>query len=162
VIGDAISIRTEVVASDAARIRALAIAAGNFNTAEVEIAEELVRERVARGDDSGYHFVIAERAQKLLGYACYGPIPGTMARYDLYWVVVGPDAQRQGLGRDLVARVECAIRVAGGTRLYVDTSTSNPYAAARALYASLGYCTEAILRDFYADGDDKVVFLKLL
>lgn len=161
-ISDAISFRTEVAGADAARIRALVIAAGNFNAAEIEIAEELVRERVARGDDSGYHFVVAESAGTLVGYACYGPIPGASGRYDLYWVVVGPATRRQGLGRDLIRRVERAIRTAGGTRLYVDTSTSAPYAAARALYCRLGYGIEATLSDFYADGDDKIIFLKQL
>ncbi len=42
---------------------------------EASIAEELVYERMAKGEASGYFFLFAEEAGRLLGYTCFGPIP---------------------------------------------------------------------------------------
>jgi ribosomal protein S18 acetylase RimI-like enzyme len=154
--------RYEVEADDPARIRAMVLAAANFSPAEVDIAEELARERLARGAASGYEFVFAEDGDALLGYACFGPIPGTRHRFDLYWIAVLPDAQRSGIGAALLNAAERAMRDAGGARVYVDTSTSVAYAPARGFYARMGYARAAELTDFYADGDGKVVFVKTL
>ena len=157
-----ISFRSQLRAADVERIRELVIAAANFSDAEIDIAAELATERLARGVESGYEFIFAEYAGKVVGYACYGPIPGTHARYDLYWVAVSPETQRLGLGAQLVARVEAAVRVAGGERIYIDTSTSAAYAAARGFYQRMGYRKAAELPDFYQAGDGKLIFLKIL
>ena len=166
-----LNFRTTLVADDVERIRAIVVAAQNFSSAEIEIAAELPTERLARGDASGYYFILADEppardsaaaTTALAGYACYGPIPGTVARYDVYWVVVGPSTQRRGLGRELLLRTEAAIRAAGGERIYIDTSTSSGYDAARGFYRRMGYTVAAELSDFYQDGDGKVIFLKVL
>ena len=72
------------------------------------------------------------------------------------------DAHRTGTGRALVARLEADLRAAGQRLLVVDTSSTDGYAAARAFYRSLEYEEEGRVRDFWTDGDDKVVFRKRL
>ena len=128
--------REAVAAEDAPRIRALATATGMFSSAEIDIAGELVEERVARGRASGYEFVIAERGGEIMGYACYGPTPGTRGTFDLYWIAVAPSAQREGLGREILARVESAVQAAGGERLVAETSSTERYAPSTAAAAS--------------------------
>jgi len=54
------------------------------------------------------------------------------------------------------------VRAAGGERIYIDTSTSPPYDAARGFYRRLGYAEAAVMPDFYRAGDGKVVFVKVL
>ena len=44
----------------------------------------------------------------------------------------------------------------------MDTSQRTEYASTRAFYESCGYLQEAVLRDFYAPGDGKVVYCKVL
>ena len=44
----------------------------------------------------------------------------------------------------------------------IETSGVPDFAAQRAFYAGLGYHEEARIRDFYAAGDDKIVFWKRL
>ena len=156
--------RTEPRPPDVAAVRALVAATGVFREAEIAIAAELVEEALARGADaSGYHFLFADDpAGRLLGYACYGPIAGTVHSFDLYWIAVDPARQGRGLGRRLMAEVETAIRAAGGRRLYVDTSTSDAYAPTRAFYLRCGHHLAAELPDFYAPGDGKAVFCKVL
>ena len=57
---------------------------------------------------------------------------------------------------------ERLVAEAGGTRIYIDTSYKAQYEDTRAFYLSLGYELDALLKDFYSPGDDKVIYRKLL
>src|SRR5215204_1082120 len=88
--------RKVVTIEDAERVCALVHATGKFSAEEIAIAGELVKERVQRGPASGYEFVLVEGGAALLGYACFGPIPGSDISYDLYWIAVVPERQGEG------------------------------------------------------------------
>jgi acetoin utilization deacetylase AcuC-like enzyme/GNAT superfamily N-acetyltransferase len=154
--------RDALVPEDGERVRRLVDITGFFEPEEVAVAEELVGERLARGDASGYHFIMADHYGRLAGYACFGPIPCTTASYDLYWIAVHPDFQGRGLGRRLLAEAERRIKAAGGRRIYVDTSQRVQYASTRAFYEGRGYRLETVLKDFYAVGDGKAIYCKSL
>ena len=154
--------RYEARSDDPARVRRLAEATGFFNAGEVAVAEELVRERLVKGAESGYFFIFLEFDRELAGYSCFGPVPLTASGYDLYWIVVAPGYQGQGLGKALLQETERAVRQAGGTRLYADTSGRAQYAATRTFYDRVGFRLEARLEDFYAPGDAKVIYSKTL
>ncbi|HXK61109.1 MAG TPA: GNAT family N-acetyltransferase [Acidobacteriota bacterium] len=155
-------LRTDVRLTDVDEIRALVTATGFFSEEEVRIAVELVQEALDLGIDSGYHLVIAEDGGRVLGYTCYGPIPGTDSSYDLYWIAVHPDAQGRGLGKTLLKKTEEYIRNAGGQRVYIETSSRSQYERTRCFYLSCGYNEEARLADFYRPGDSKVIYRKKL
>ena len=76
----------------------------------------------------------AEHADGLAGYTCFGPIPATLASFDLYWIAVHPDLHGRGLGARLLAESERRIAWQGGGRIYVDTSSRREYAPAHAFY----------------------------
>jgi GNAT superfamily N-acetyltransferase len=154
--------RAEVHQQDLERIRRLVEITGFFSAQEVDLAVELVSDRLARGPGCGYHFLIAEHYGRLIGYTCYGPIPCTSGSYDLYWIAVHPDFHRRGVGRSLVEETEKLIRAAGGSRIYVDTSQRVQYASTRAFYEGCGYHLETVLTDFYAPGDGKAIYCKSL
>ncbi|RJP94675.1 MAG: GNAT family N-acetyltransferase [Desulfobacteraceae bacterium] len=137
-------------------------ATGFFQSYEVDVAVELVEDRLARGTASDYSFVFLEKQGCLAGYACYGPIPCTVSSFDLYWIAVHPDFQRQGLGRMINDEIERLIQTAGGTRIYIETSQSSAYEPTRSFYKSLGYLPAAVLEDFYAPGDAKGIYCKKL
>ena len=155
-------LREELTPKDAARIHALAAVTGFFTAEEAAIAQELAEERLTRGAASGYHFLLAEEAGELLGFACFGPIPCTRGAYDLYWIVVRPDRQGGGLGRRLLTAAEARIAAAGGRRVYIDTSSRPQYAPTRAFYRACGFREEALLAGFYDQGDGKTIFCKVL
>ena len=97
-----------------------------------------------------------------MGYAAWGRDPLTQRSFDLYWIVVAPAAQGQGLGRALLALVERAVAGSGGGNLYIETSSRMAYARSRRFYRSAGYRRVARLRDFYAPGDHKLMFCKVI
>jgi hypothetical protein len=51
---------------------------------------------------------------------------------------------------------------AGGQRVYIETSNRSQYASTRGFYLRCGYRLEALLKDFYARGDDKAIYVKEL
>lgn len=146
--------------ADRDAIRRLADSTGFFRPDEVDVAVELVDTRLKNGPSSGYEFLFAESDGQTIGYACYGPIGCTLGSYDLFWIVVDKAAQGRGLGRGLVQEVEQRVQVAGGRRIYVETSNRPQYLPTREFYLRCGYAIDAVLKDFYDDGDDKMVLVK--
>jgi len=118
----------------------------------------VVDDYLAHPDRSGYHFALAEADGAVAGFVCFGHIPCTDGSYDIYWLVVDPVWQRQGIGTLLLARAEVAC--ASGRRIYIETSSRDDYAGARSFYTSSGYTLAATLTDFYAPGDAKLIYLK--
>ncbi len=137
--------------------------AGVFTQEEIDCVDELWNEQLANGaETSGYYFCVYRDGSRILGYACYGPRALTDNTYDLYWIAVHPDGRRLGVGRSLMGWVEQAIREMGGRLVVVETSGLPKYEPTRRFYIATGYLLEATLRDFYADGDDLVIFTKHL
>ena len=135
---------------------------GFFSAEEILIATELIDERLAKGDESGYFFLFAEEDERLVGYACFGPIPGTLQSFDLYWIVVDPSLQNRGIGRLLLDAAEREMAGQGAGRIYIDTSSRAQYEPTRSFYKACGYREGAFLEDFYTPGDGKIIFLKSL
>jgi D-alanine-D-alanine ligase len=153
--------RRELVATDQAAIGALSRDVGFFSPAEVAIAEELAADRLARGEASDYRFLLLEDAAgALLGYACYGAIPGAGSGWDLYWIVVDRAAQGRGIGRRLLEAVAADAAAAGATSLYAETEASLLYAPTRGFYAGTGFQLQAVLPDFYAPGRGKQIWMR--
>ncbi|MHB8910452.1 MAG: GNAT family N-acetyltransferase [Syntrophales bacterium] len=154
--------REEPRPGDPEAVGRLVRATGFFSEEEEEIAIELVEERLAKGEPSGYFFLFAEEEGRLLGYTCFGPIPGSVHSWDLYWIAVDPNGQGRGLGKNLMAASERIMAGRGARRIYADTSSRSQYEPTRAFYLSCGYVQEAFIEDFYATGDGKVIFVKPL
>jgi ribosomal protein S18 acetylase RimI-like enzyme len=155
-------LRYDVKAGDAETVRRMIQAAGVFRRAEIEVAVELVQDRLGKGQLSEYQFILAERNGRMIGYACYGHIACTVGSYDLYWIAVDPPEQRNGVGRLLLAQVEKAVSRQFGRRIYVETSSRAEYHPARRLYEGRGYRRVATLPDFYAPADAKIIYVKEL
>lgn len=157
-----LSYRQEVLAADQEAVRGIVRASGFFSDEEIAIAAELVEERLSQGEKSGYFFLFAEQAGEVVGYTCFGPIPGSSHSYDLYWIAVDNRLRHRGIGKDLLSRSESLIRKRGGKRIYIETSARPQYDDTVAFYLACGYRKEACLEDFYAPGDSKVIFVKAL
>lgn len=158
----AFEFRYEVRPDDREAVRRLVESTGVFSAVEVDVAVELVDDRLNRGPQSDYHFVFADQDGRAVGYTCYGPIALTAASYDLYWIAVDKAMHGRKIGRVLLERTEELIREAGGRQVYAETSNREQYAPTRGFYLRCGYRQEALLANFYAIGDDKVIFAKVV
>ncbi|MEM9197450.1 MAG: GNAT family N-acetyltransferase [Pseudomonadota bacterium] len=101
---------------------------------------------------------VVEHAGAAVGFAFARPEPMTDAVWNLLALGVLPAAQSAGLAKALIAQIEAA---ANARMIIIETTQLPDQAAARALYAKAGYEEEGRVRDFYGDGEDKVIFRKL-
>jgi ribosomal protein S18 acetylase RimI-like enzyme len=159
---NAVTVRRGLRSADRNPINTLLAATGFFNQEELAVAMELVDDRLIEGEESHYRFLVAEHRSRVSGYACWGPIPGTTESADLYWIAVDPACQGLGIGRALLAETERWLAEAGRPRVWVETAGRRQYEPTRAFYLACGYHIAAELEDFYAPGDNKVIFLKVL
>jgi ribosomal protein S18 acetylase RimI-like enzyme len=155
--------RAEPRIADLDAVERLVRLTGVFNASEIAIARGLVEENLAKGAEaSGYYFLFADGPEGVEGYTCFGPIPGTAGRWELYWIAVDPRAHRSGLGQRLQAASEQAVRAMGGVLLIAETSTRADYAPARGFYLAQGYKLLAEVPDWHDDGDGLAIFGKRL
>lgn len=152
---------------DRRAIQTLLQKAGVFEPREIEVAEELIDAHLAGGTDYHIHLAAdapdaADPSPQVLGFVCYGHNPVTDAVYDIYWVVVAPDARRLGTGRALLEYAERRVREMAGRAIVIETSGRPDYGAARALYESSGYAHVAKVADYYQPGDAMHIYMKTL
>lgn len=146
---------------DGASINHIVATAGVFSQEEVDCVAELWEEYIRDGAEvSGYHFIVLEDEGEVTGFACYGPRALTQGTYDLFWIAVDSQKKRKGAGRLLMAQAEKNIAALGGRLIIVETSGTPAYAPTRAFYEGIGYCKEAVVKDFYAEGDDLVMYTR--
>jgi GNAT superfamily N-acetyltransferase len=132
-----------------------------FDGRDVDTIQELWTEFTSRGDaDSWYHFLGARQAGSLVGFACYGRRALTEGAFDLYWIAVDRHHHRKGIGDFLLKNVEERVQALGGHLLIAETAGKPDFESTRRFYLGSGYELEARLRDFYAIGDDLVIFTK--
>jgi len=158
----AVKLRQEVQQTDRDSVRKIVAATGLFRPAEIDVAVELVDARLAKGATSGYEFAFAEQKGEVTGYICFGKNTLTVSSFDVYWIAVDPARHGQGIGRQLLDEAERKIAASGGTRIYIETSHRADYQATRGFYERCGYKLEAVLEDFYAPGDSKATYVKVL
>jgi len=160
-MGSQIAYRTEPTTADIENIREIIVSTGFFFDHEIDVAVELVEERLDKGlDESGYYFLFADTDGKTVAYACYGTIACTVGSYDLYWIATHNDYRGKGIGKDLLCQVENDIKGMGGRAIYIETSAKPQYEPTQKFYDSCRYLREALLKDFYAENDHKIIFSK--
>lgn len=148
-----------LTAADRRRIEEITRAVRVFRDDEVPVALEVFDGAVAGSPD--YIALGAVLDERLVGWICWGPTPCTLGTYDLYWMAVDPSAQGAGVGTALLREMEG--RLAGSARLIVVETAGRPdYRPTRTFYESRGYRRAAVIPDFYAPGDDQVVYVKTL
>jgi len=141
-----------------ARLDQLTRGTGLFREEEVATAVELLDESLAGDDD--YQFVGAFENEQLVGYACWGPTPGTETTHDLYWIVVDREHQGRGIGTQLLVEVEQRLTTRDARLIVVETSSRPDYEPTRGFYETRGYTRTATIPGYYAPGDDLVIYTK--
>jgi len=133
-----------------------------FTPAEVVLADQVISDYLFNPAESGYFILIAEEDQNIAGYICYGPTPITEGTWDIYWIAVDGTSQGRGIGKKLMAAAEGKIREAKGRLILVETSSKPGYEKTNAFYQRVGYKEACRIREFYAVGDDQIIYEKRL
>jgi len=149
--------------TDRERLREILIATRVFTQEEIAVAMELIDIVLGDRDQEDYtiHCLVDDRDHPL-GYVCYGRAPMTQGTYDLYWIAVHPQWQKQGLGSRLLAFVEEQVRFLGGRMILVETSSIPSYLETQRFYELHGFKEVGRLPDYYSVGNDRITYCKRL
>jgi ribosomal protein S18 acetylase RimI-like enzyme len=131
-----------------------------FTGEELAVALELIDLWLEKPDQKDYIIYTITDREEIGGYVCYGPTPAAEGTYDLYWIAVDPALQGRGLGRRLLDFTEKKVREAEGRLVIIETSSLEKYMPTRHFYEKNGYTVEARIRDFYREGDDRLIYVK--
>jgi GNAT superfamily N-acetyltransferase len=146
-----------LTAADRGRIEEISRAVGVFRDDEIPVALEVFDGAAAGSPD--YLALGADIDGRLAGWICWGPTPCTLGTFDLYWMAVDPAHHGAGVGTALLHAMEH--QLPGTARLVIVETAGRPdYAPTRAFYEARGYRVASRIPDFYAPGDDQVVYLK--
>lgn len=94
--------------------------------------------------------------------AFYAPEKMTNGTYNIYLIAVHPNFQGKNIGRELLLYIEQHLKSRNERIVLIETSGLPEFENARKFYRKNGYHQEAVVREFYAEGDDKVIFHKFL
>lgn len=113
-------------------------------------------------DSSADIWLTYEKDGQAIAIAYCAPEKMTEGTYNLYLIAVHNSQQGNGIGGQLMRYVESILREQNHRILIVETSGLPEFEQTRSFYDKLGYTREAVIREFYQEGEDKVVFWKKL
>ncbi|HEY2148061.1 MAG TPA: GNAT family N-acetyltransferase [Pirellulales bacterium] len=148
--------------ADSPTLIELARETGVFKPHEMTALREVLDDYHATNHALGHRSVTFEQAGQILGFAYYAPAAMTDRSWYLYWIAVTKLTQARGIGGKLLKHVEDDIRASKGRIMFIETSSLPHYDLTRKFYVKHHYEQAAVLADFYADGDDLVVYRKRL
>ena len=146
--------------ADSTKIEKILNKIPNFSKEEAGVAMELVTIAVKVPAQTDYNIFVYEAKGEVLGYHCTGKRPLTDAVFDLYWIVVDPDAGIRGIGKKLLDHAEEFVLTENGRWLLAETSSKESYSRTRNFYLRNNYTIVAEIKDFYSINDSLMVFGK--
>ncbi len=143
--------------ADHDRLIELATVSGLFEPEQTDLLNEMLR--APAGTDIWF---TCEIDGLPVGVAYLAPERMTNGTWNLYWIAIHPNYQRQGHGKAILCHIEQWLAEQKQRVLIVETAGVDDFNYVRKFYAANGFEAEARIRDFYDAGVDKVVFRKSL
>ena len=126
-----------------------------------EYLEDMISDYFNNSDSEEIWFTYVENNKPVaIGYCV--PEKLTEGTYNLLAIGVGSANQRTGIASEMMLYIEQYLKTKGARILIVETSSDDAQAGARNFYQKIGYTREAVIRDFWKEGEDKIVFWKKL
>jgi len=133
-----------------------------LNTIELfpaEMLENMISDYLNNSESEELWFVFEENNQAI-GFGYCAPEKLTNGTFNLYAIGVQGDIQSKGIGSKMMSYLEKELADNGARVLIVETSSTEDFKLTRRFYEKLDYTKEAVIRDFWDEGDDKVIFRK--
>jgi GNAT superfamily N-acetyltransferase len=150
----------ETLESEKMELLAIARRTNMFRGIEIDALGEVIDDYFKTGRADGHRAITFEHEGDPIGFAYYAPTPMTYGTWHLYWIFVETTLQAQGVGTRMLLQAENDVRDAGGRLLLIETSSVPWYDLTRKFYIKHGYDPIAVIKDFYKDGDDQVIYWK--
>jgi ribosomal protein S18 acetylase RimI-like enzyme len=153
----------QLVQKDRPRLYSILKESHFFTPEEINVAMELIDLVLKDQEQKDYKIhCMVDHQDQLIGYVCYGPTPMTQGTFDLYWIVVDLNFQREGVGSTLIDFLEKVVKEAKGRMILADTSSIPQYENTLKFYLKKGFEELARIPDYYRPGNDRITFCKRL
>lgn len=126
-----------------------------------DMLEEMIADYFDNPSSSDIWFTALQEEEPVAIGFC-APEKMTEGTYNLYAIGVRKDWQGKGIGQQMMNYLEDRLKREGHRILIVETSGTADFELTQQFYKKLAYTKEAVIRDFWAAGDDKVVYWKKL
>ncbi len=147
------------VAHDQAAILNIIRESGQFDDESLAYVENTLVQHL--NSNSGEIWLTAH-AEEPVGVAYCRAEPVTSGTWNLLMLWTAKSQQRNGHGSDLIQHLENLLKAQNERLLIVETSGMPEFEAARRFYSKCGFKLEATVKDFFTDGDDKLIYTKSL
>lgn len=147
----------KVLREDLPALKAVIDTSGLFPS---EFLDDMITSYFHEDNNTECWFTYVEKEPIAVAY--FAPERLTSGTYNLYLIAVHADYQGKSIGKSLMAFIEQFLKERGERILLVETSGLPSFERTRAFYFNNGYIQEACIREFYAAGEDKIVFWKAL
>jgi len=126
-----------------------------------EYLDDMIADYFNNKDTADIWFTCIDNNKPIaIGYCA--PEKLTNGTFNLYAIAVRKELQGQGVGEKMMNFIEKLLIENGNRILIVETSSIDHYTLTRKFYIKLGYRQEAVIKDFWNEGEDKVIFWKKL
>lgn len=126
-----------------------------------EYLDEMISDYFNNPDTQDIWFTYIDNNKHVaIGYCV--PEKLTDGTYNLLAIGVSQDLQRKGIASQMMSYIEHRLKQNDGRILIVETSSDDAQIGARNFYKKIGYIQAAVIKDFWKDGEDKIVFWKKL
>lgn len=147
----------ETLPDDKDALLAIIQESGKFDDAGIDHVTRTLEEHINEGSDALWF--TADDGEPI-GVAYCAPEPVASGTWNLLMLWIKNGREGQGYGSALVSQVEKALVDRGGRLLIVETSGLPEFESARFFYNKVGFIQEAKIGNFFAEGDDKIIYTK--
>lgn len=126
-----------------------------------EYLDDMIFEYLNNSDTSELWYTYVEDNTPVAVAYCV-PEKFTTGTYNLLAIGVSEIAQRKGIASKMMHYIEFELKKQNARILIIETSSDIARIGARELYNKIGYKKEATIREFWNEGEDKIIFWKKL
>jgi ribosomal protein S18 acetylase RimI-like enzyme len=134
---------------------------GVFSLQTINLAMEIIDTYLFSAEQEDYRVVVGEDPKgQVVVFASYGPVAGTEGTSRLYWLVVTPALQHQGIGKEMHAWFEQQMRDSGVRLVVIEITSEEKYAAFVRFFTEQGYKQVGKIRNYFRSGEDMLMYVK--
>jgi ribosomal protein S18 acetylase RimI-like enzyme len=147
---------------DEVAVMKVASAIGLFDSEQINLLRDMFLKSFLKGNEGSPFWLLSEETLTVCGVVYCEPERMTNGTWNIQFIAVHPNNQKNGLGGALLLATEQALKNRSARIVIVETVGVAEFEHIREFYRSKGYEKESTIRDFYEDGVDKVTFRKQL
>lgn len=145
-------------ANDRPFIESILSESGAFDETSQAYVMSVFDDHINNGSDAVWRTAFHD--EEVVGVAYCNPEPVTLGTWNLLMIWIKAGHEGRGFGSALIRDIEQNIQRNSARLLIVETSGTEDFTTARAFYERNGFVLEARVKDFYAEGEDKLIYTK--